>query len=62
MKLLSKKEVRAKVTYSFAHIDRLEHEGRFPKRVRLGEQRVAWVEQEIDEWIAAKVAQRDGSK
>lgn len=61
MKLLSKKEVRERVKYSFAHIDRLEKEGRFPKRVRLGPQRVAWVETEIDDWIAALVAKRDGS-
>jgi prophage regulatory protein len=61
MKLLSKKEVRAKVTYSYAHIDRLEKEGRFPRRVRLGQQRVAWVEAEIDDWISAVVATRDGS-
>lgn len=61
MKLLSKKEVRERVKYSFAHIDRLEHEGRFPKRVRLGPQRVAWLESEINEWISALVALRDGS-
>ena len=61
MKLLSKKEVREKVKYSFAHIDRLEKEGRFPVRVRLGPQRVAWVESEINDWICNLIAKRDGS-
>ena len=60
MKLLSKKEVRDRVTYSFAHIDRLEAQGLFPKRVRLGF-RVAWVEEEVNDWIKARIAERDGS-
>lgn len=61
MRLLSKKDVCARTTYSRAHLDRLEAEGRFPKRVRLGRARVAWVEDEVDEWIAERVAERDGS-
>lgn len=62
MRLLSKKEVCARTTYSRAHLDRLETEGRFPKRVRLGQARVAWVEEEVDDWIAARVAERDSSE
>lgn len=61
MKLLTKKEVRERVCYSPAHVDRLEAEGRFPKRVRLGPGRVAWLETEIDDWIASMVAKRDRS-
>lgn len=56
---VTKKQVRAMVTYSFAHIDRLEKAGLFPKRVRLGQGRVAWVKSEIEEWIAARIAERD---
>ena len=59
MRLLTKKQVKDLVCYSFAHIDRMEHEGRFPVRVRLGPHRVAWVEKEILEWITNLVAQRD---
>ncbi len=47
MKLLSKRQVRELVLYSFAHIDRLEKAGKFPKRVTLGPNRVGWIEQEI---------------
>lgn len=61
MKLLTKKEVKQRVCYSFAHIDRIEKEGKFPKRVQLGPQRVAWLESEIDDWIAALVAKRNSS-
>ncbi len=60
MRLLSKKQVREKVLYSPAHIARLEKAGTFPKRVRLGQGRVGWVEQEIDDWLKALIAKRDG--
>ena len=59
MKLLSKAEVREKVVYSYAHIARLEAAGKFPKRVQLGPARVAYVETEVDDWIAQRIAERD---
>ena len=61
MKFLSKKQVRALVLYCFAHMARLEAAGKFPKRVRLGTGRVAYVESEILEWMKARVAERDGT-
>ena len=62
MRLISKKEVRQRVLYSPAHIQRLEDDGRFPKRVRLGNgprSRVGWVEQEIEDWLRERIQQRD---
>lgn len=62
MRLLSKKQVRDLVLYSPAHIQRLEHDNRFPKRVRLGNgprARVGWVEQEILDWLKERISQRD---
>ena len=61
-KLLSKKQVREVVLYSFAHIDRLERAGKFPKRVPIGPSRVGWVEGEVQEWLHAKIAERDKPK
>ena len=58
MKLLSKKAVTQKVLYSPAHIARLEAAGQFPKRVRLGQGRVGWVEQEIDDWLQVRIDAR----
>lgn len=64
-RLLSKKQVREIVGFSFAHIDRMEteieyaHLG-FPKRVHIGF-RVFWVEKEIHAWVAAQIAKRDAS-
>jgi len=59
-KLLTKKAVRDLVGFSLCHIDRLEAEGRFPIRVRIGF-RVFWVQSEIQQWIADRIAERDAS-
>lgn len=59
MRLLSKKHVREMVLYSPQHIARLEAAGQFPKRVRLGAARVGWVEQEVLDWLTARIAARD---
>jgi prophage regulatory protein len=59
MRLLSKKAVREKVLYSPAHIARLEAAGKFPKRVRLGPARVGWVDEEVEDWLRKRIAERD---
>ncbi|MEY9884953.1 helix-turn-helix transcriptional regulator [Bradyrhizobium sp. USDA 329] len=46
------------IVYSKVQLWRLERAGKFPKRVRLSAQRIAWLEAEIDEWIAARIAAR----
>ena len=60
-RLVTKKELRSLfgVPYSFAHIARLEAAGQFPKRVRLGACRVAWLAEEVQHWIDERVANRD---
>ena len=59
MRILSKKELRALVLYSPAHIDRLEKAGLFPKRVRLGPGRVGWIEDEVLDWLQRRIDLRD---
>lgn len=49
------------IDYSRMHIDRLEKCGRFPRRVPLGLNSVAWVEDEIIAWQAERIAARDRS-
>jgi predicted DNA-binding transcriptional regulator AlpA len=63
MRLLSKKEVRDKVGFSFAHLARLENQPEyahlgFPKRVPIGF-RVFWVDEEIEDFIRRMIAVRD---
>jgi len=52
-KLVSKKELRTVlgIPYSPQHIARLEAAGEFPRRIRLGQNRVAWLLVKVEEWI-----------
>jgi prophage regulatory protein len=55
--LLSREELRRKgVPYSTSQLYRKIKDGSFPAPVRLGENRVAWPENEIDDWINARIA------
>ena len=53
-------EVARLIPYSQNHLRRLEAQGSFPKRVRIGANRVAWVRQENDDWIEASLNSRHG--
>jgi prophage regulatory protein len=54
-------QVREVVPYSASHLWRLERAGQFPKRVRLGGNRVAWVQSEVSAWVESKLASRSDS-
>ncbi len=60
-KLVSRKQLKLDfgIPYSIQHIARLERAGQFPKRVRLGECRVAYVAEEVAAWIDQRLKQRD---
>jgi prophage regulatory protein len=58
-KLLRWSELRDRgVLLSRRHVNRLESEGRFPRRVRISTKRVAWVATEIDDYVAAMIKER----
>ena len=62
MRLVSKRQLKELVLYSSQHIQRLEHAGKFPKRVRLGNgprSRVGWIEREVMDWLNQRIAERD---
>ena len=54
-KFLRLVEVRNRVPYSRSTIYQLVAQGKFPKPINLGARTVAWLESDIDEWIAARV-------
>ena len=60
-KVVSKKELRSVcgIPYSPQHIARLEAAGKFPKRIRLGQNRVVWLVAEVEEWLNERIATRD---
>jgi prophage regulatory protein len=60
-RLIPYEALRAKcITYSKPHLWRLEKANKFPKRVPIGVGRYGYVEEEIDDYIAQKIAGRDG--
>jgi prophage regulatory protein len=56
--LITFAQLRQRVHLGRRQVDRLEMENRFPKRVPVSDRRVAWVADEIDAWIAQKIAAR----
>ena len=46
------------ISYTRRHLYTLESERKFPRRVPIGENRVGWIESEIDGWIAERAASR----
>jgi len=52
-------EVERRTAMSGSRIYRLMNEGKFPRSVKISDRAVGWIEQEIDEYIAAKIAARD---
>lgn len=60
-RLVSKKELRTVcgIPYTPQHIARLEAAGRFPLRIKLGPNRVAWVLSEVEAWVRERIDERD---
>ena len=51
-------KLREKVGYSRQWLSHLEKLNLFPRRIHLGENRVGWLEDEVDAWIEARAAER----
>ena len=58
MRVLNKKELRQKTTISVQHWTRLEKDGKAPRRLQLTQNRVGWLEEEVDDWIRERLAKR----
>lgn len=58
--LIRMSETLARSGFSKAWIYKLIAQNRFPKPVKIGSRSIAFVESEIDAWIAARIAERDG--
>jgi len=57
-KYLRQPEVLARVGVSWMTLRRWEDKGTFPKRCKLGDRTVAWVESEIDDWCSRRADAR----
>jgi prophage regulatory protein len=56
--LVSMKTACLLTSLSRTMLNRYRAEGRFPSAVPLGDRRVAFVRQEVNRWIAARIAAR----
>ena len=59
--LITLESVIERTTASKTRIYEAIRRGMFPRPVPVGERRRAWVESEIEDWIDARVAERDAT-
>lgn len=59
MRLIKLKKVIAVTGLSRSPIYKYMDESQFPQSASLGERSVAWVEEEVQDWILERVAERD---
>lgn len=62
IRLISMNEVMRQTSLSRTAINNFRQSGNFPKAVAIGEKRIAFVEAEVQRWIAARIADRDARK
>lgn len=62
VKFLNKRELRLKVTLSIQHITRLEKAGKFPERIWISTNRVAWLEEAVENWMRERIANQSSVK
>jgi prophage regulatory protein len=48
------------ITYSRDHLRRKVKAGEFPEPIAISDHRIAWVEADVDGWLAAKAKARPG--
>jgi prophage regulatory protein len=60
--LLSKRAVLKQIPISSATLARRVVAGAFPRPVRIGKRRVAWVQSEVSDWLAARMEERGSTR
>lgn len=63
--LLSKRQTAEKIGFHPEHLMRLSRTGKFPRPIRLGSSTncaVRFVADEVDAWLAARIADRDAQE
>lgn len=57
-RLMFSDETAELIGYSKQHLRRMEAIGQFPRRFRLGANRVAWLRAEVEQWLSDRVEAR----
>ncbi|UPR28739.1 AlpA family transcriptional regulator [Vibrio crassostreae] len=61
MRLIKLKEVMSLTSLARSTIYKYMSEGQFPKAVSLGCRSVAWVEEEVTDWVLERIGERDNT-
>lgn len=61
MKFLKLQQVMEKTSLCSSSIYNLMKEGDFPKNVSVMGKRKAWLESEVEEWLMARIEERDSA-
>lgn len=51
------REVQARIPISRSHAHALAAQGRFPKPIKLGPRASGWIESELNQWLADRIAE-----
>ncbi|MEZ8105208.1 MULTISPECIES: AlpA family transcriptional regulator [Vibrio] len=62
MRLIKLKEVMSLTSLARATIYKYMGEGQFPKAVSSGCRSVAWVEEEVTDWVLERIGERDSTE
>ena len=57
-RLIFPDEVHSISRYSAQHLRRLEENGEFPRRFRIGKNRIAWLRSEVEQWLNDRMGVR----
>lgn len=60
-RLICRKEVQTKTSLGASSIYAMMKQGKFPKAVNISERRVAWIESDVDSWIAERISSHKAS-
>lgn len=61
MRIIKLAEVKARTGEGHSTIYEKIREGTFPRQVRTGKRSVGWIDEEIDQYIRSKIAERDAA-
>lgn len=56
-RLIRRKEVQTKTGLGASSIYAMMKSGEFPQCLNLSERRVAWIESDVNQWIASRIAE-----
>jgi prophage regulatory protein len=54
-RLIFPDEVYSLIRYSAQHLRRLEDQGDFPRRIRIGANRIAWSRAAVEQWVSERM-------